>query len=122
MADSFDQTIMFLGTKNLAEAAEFYEQILGLELVRDQEVCRIYRTSPGSFLGFCEHLPVEEPSGGIILTLVCDDVDGWYKKLKNRGVQFEKKPQQNSEFGIYHCFFRDPDGYLLEIQRFDKQL
>ena len=31
----------------------------------------------------------------------------------------EKPPTHNPEFAIYHFFFRDPSGYLLEIQRFD---
>ncbi len=25
----------------------------------------------------------------------------------------------NPEYRIYHCFLRDPDGYQIEIQRFD---
>ena len=27
-------------------------------------------------------------------------------------------PALNPEYGIYHCFLRDPNGYLVEIQRF----
>jgi catechol 2,3-dioxygenase-like lactoylglutathione lyase family enzyme len=55
----------------------------------------------------------------VILTLVTDDVDGWHARLAAKGVTFEKEPAANPEYGIYHCFFRDPNGYLLEIQRFD---
>jgi catechol 2,3-dioxygenase-like lactoylglutathione lyase family enzyme len=45
-------------------------------------------------------------------------VDGWYEHLSARGVAFEKPPQINPQYRIYHCFLRDPDGYLIEIQRF----
>jgi catechol 2,3-dioxygenase-like lactoylglutathione lyase family enzyme len=30
-----------------------------------------------------------------------------------------RHPAFNADFRIYHCFFPDPNGYLLEIQRFD---
>jgi catechol 2,3-dioxygenase-like lactoylglutathione lyase family enzyme len=50
---------------------------------------------------------------------VAEDVDGWHRRLAERGVEFEKAPADNPEYRIRHCFFRDPNGYLLEIQRFD---
>jgi catechol 2,3-dioxygenase-like lactoylglutathione lyase family enzyme len=121
MPPSFEQTITFLHTADLDTTAEFYEQLLGLELVRDQGVCRIYRTSGDGFIGFCQHLESAAPQG-VILTLVCEDVDGNYEILRKKGVQFSKAPAYNSKFGIYHCFFTDPNGYLLEIQRFDEPL
>ena len=30
-----------------------------------------------------------------------------------------RPPAHNPRFGIYHLFLRDPDGHLVEIQRFD---
>lgn len=122
MTYNFKQTITFLGTNDLIRTAEFYEKVLGLELVRDQEVCRIYRCSTGGYLGFCSHLHIEETSDSIIMTLVCDDVDRWFEKLDKEGIQILKEPRHNVKFGIYHFFFRDPNGYLLEIQRFDEPL
>lgn len=121
-ADVFEQTIIFLGVKDLARTSRFYHDLLGLKLVRDQGVCRIYRSSSEAFLGFCEHLSIEGQDNRVILTLVSEDVDGWYERLRARGVEFEKEPTANPKFGIYHCFFRDPDGYLVEIQRFDEPL
>lgn len=38
--------------------------------------------------------------------------------LTKKGVDFEKSPQENPEFKIYHTFLRDPNGYLVEIQEF----
>jgi catechol 2,3-dioxygenase-like lactoylglutathione lyase family enzyme len=55
----------------------------------------------------------------VILTLVTDDVDGWHERFIAAGVTSEKPPQHNPTFNIYHCFLRDPNGYLLEIQRFE---
>jgi catechol 2,3-dioxygenase-like lactoylglutathione lyase family enzyme len=114
----FDAQITFCYTKDLDATARFYEETVGLTLTLDQGGCRIYRTAENAYLGFCGRAEAERPSG-VILTLVTDDVDGRYAKLKEAGVPFEKPPVANAEYGIYHCFFRDPNGYLLEIQRFD---
>jgi len=37
-----------------------------------------------------------------------------------RGVVFDSPPALNPKYNIYHCFLRDPNGYLLEIQRFEQ--
>jgi catechol 2,3-dioxygenase-like lactoylglutathione lyase family enzyme len=55
----------------------------------------------------------------IILTLVTEDVDGWYEYLSGRGVEIEHEPRHNPTYNIYHFFLRDPNGYRLEIQRFE---
>ena len=116
----FDQQVTFLYCRDLGASRAFYEDLLGLSLVLDQGGCRIYRIGKDSFLGICQ---VREGRSvapdGVIVTFVTDDVDGWYERLAAKGVSFEKTPQSYAEFRIYHCFLRDPDGYLLEIQRFD---
>ncbi len=121
MSDSFDQQITFLNTRDLARTADFYERVLGLALVRDQGDCRIYRASDKAFIGFCERTSAPEPHG-VILTFVTDAVDEWYSRLTAQGVAFDKPPTHNPRYRIYHCFLRDPNGYVLEIQRFDEPL
>jgi catechol 2,3-dioxygenase-like lactoylglutathione lyase family enzyme len=117
---AIDQQVTFLYTADLGETAVFYETILELPLILDQGDCRIYGTGRGAFLGFCQHLTGGAQSGsGVVLTLVSQDVDGWYSYLRQKGVEFEKPPQHNPRFNIYHCFLRDPNGYLIEIQHFD---
>jgi catechol 2,3-dioxygenase-like lactoylglutathione lyase family enzyme len=115
---NFQQTVTFLYTDDLSSTATFYEDVLGLELALDQGSCRIYATSPGAFVGFCERDEGATPAG-VIFTLVTDDVDGAYEELAAAGVTFEKEPAYNGEYDIYHCFLRDPNGYLIEIQRFE---
>ncbi len=119
MRPPIDQQVTFLATADLQETAVFYENVLELSLVLDQGSCRIYSTGNGAFLGFCQHLSAGEPQPtGVILTLVSGDVDAWYSYLQGKGVIFEKAPTLNEKFNIYHCFMRDPNGYLIEIQRF----
>jgi catechol 2,3-dioxygenase-like lactoylglutathione lyase family enzyme len=57
---------------------------------------------------------------GVIFTLVTQQVDEWYEQLRQQGATFEKAPVWNDKFKIYHCLLRDPNGYLIEIQRFGK--
>jgi catechol 2,3-dioxygenase-like lactoylglutathione lyase family enzyme len=114
----FDQQVVFLPTSDLARADRFYREVLGLPLVLDQGVCRIYRTGPQAFLGVCEHL-AGAAGGGVIVTLVSDDVDGWFERLGAAGVSFEAPPSHNEKYKIYHVFVHDPDGNVLEIQRFE---
>jgi catechol 2,3-dioxygenase-like lactoylglutathione lyase family enzyme len=73
-------------------------------------------------LGLCQtsdSAPRSEGKSGVIFTLVTQQVDEWYEYLKKLGVEFENPPTYNEKYKIYHCFLRDPNGYLIEIQRFD---
>jgi len=118
MTDSmgFDAQITFLYVADLARSSAFYGDLLGLELVRDQGVCLIYRVSADAYIGLCGHRPAEP--GGMIVTLVTDDVDGWAERLRAGGHAVEG-PEANARFELYHCFAHDPDGHVVEIQRFD---
>ena len=112
-----DAQITFCSVRDLDQTAEFWEKIVGLTLVVDQGTCRIYRVAGESFLGFCQRQPGGQ-SADIILTLVSPDVDAWYERLVDAGVEVDHPPQTNATYGIYHFFARDPDGYRVEIQRF----
>lgn len=113
-----EHQITFFYTSNLAETAHFYEKILGLPLVLDQGSCRIYRTSSNAAIGFCQKSSVVLVTESVILTLITQDVDAWYQHLIHQEVLFDAPPHENSDYRIYHCFLRDPNGYRIEIQRF----
>ncbi|MBN3888054.1 MAG: VOC family protein [Nostoc sp. JL31] len=118
-----DQQITFFSTHNLHVSTEFYEQKLGLKLWLDQGTCRIYTVTGSGYLGLCQASeklsPPTDKQSSVIFTLVTQQVDEWFEYLKERGVEFENSPTLNQKYNIYHCFFRDPDGYLIEIQRFE---
>lgn len=115
--------IGFYPCRGLERTTQFYQR-LGLKIAKDQGSCVIFRVVQNGFLGFCQHDQPQHLSkhSGLILTLVLDDVDGAYRKLTELGVHTEAPPGQNERFGIYHFFARDPDGYRLELQRFDEPL
>ncbi len=117
------QFITFLHTPDLARTADFYERVLGLRLARDQGACRIYQVAGDAYLGFCRQGEVIRPDAGdalarVVLTLVTDDVDAWCAHLAAHGVPLEKAPADNPPYRITNAFVRDPNGYLVEIQRF----
>ncbi|MBD2727789.1 VOC family protein [Nostoc sp. FACHB-892] len=117
------QQITFFYTHNLNASIKFYEEMLGFELWLDQGTCRIYTVSSSGYLGLCQTSEISTPSAdnqsSVIFTLVTQQVDEWFEYLKERGIKFEKPPTLNEKYNIYHCFLRDPSGYLIEIQRFE---
>jgi catechol 2,3-dioxygenase-like lactoylglutathione lyase family enzyme len=119
----FDDQITFLYVDDMDRAARFYGDVLGLPLVLVQPAgCRIYRTGTGAHIGLCAAREDKGPGGdGVVLCLVTQDVDDWFDRLSKAGVACDGPPRLNPIYGIYHFYFRDPDGYLLEIQRFEKQ-
>lgn len=112
-----DGFISFLPTVKSAESADFYGRVLGLELVLDQSACRIYRINDGAYLGVCER--EDAPPTGVVTTFVTDDVDEWCDRITSNGWDLRSGPEHNERFKIYHAYLEDPDGNVLEIQRFD---
>ncbi len=118
----FESQVTFLYTLDLDRTTAFYTNALGLKLALDQGKCRIYRVSRGAYVGFCQRDDLAEAPGWeskVIFTLVTPDVDAWYGRLQAAGIPVEKPPQLNPIYNIYHLFFRDVNGYLIEIQRFE---
>jgi catechol 2,3-dioxygenase-like lactoylglutathione lyase family enzyme len=123
---AIDEQVTFIYTTDLERSADFYERVLRLRLALDQGGCRIYHVAGGAYIGVCQRAAgdIQPPSldkHSVILTLVTEEVDAWYERLAGHGVAFEARPRLNAEYGIYHVFLRDPNGYLLEIQRFENR-
>jgi len=117
----FDHMVTFIYVSDQMASKEFYEGILKFPLRLDQGTCRIVGTNEkgGGLLGYCvRDLSSNDDEGRFIITLVTSAVDEWYAYLLSRGVEVLEPPKFNQAYDIYHFFFRDPDGYLLEIQEF----
>lgn len=113
------ETITFVSTSDLDAASAFLGDTLDLDLVVDQGACRIYRLTPTSFLGVCSLPGRPHETSGVIVTIVTDDVDGWYRFLADKGVAFDIEPSHNDQFGIYQTLLTTADGYRIEFQTFD---
>lgn len=117
-APPIDQQVTFIYTRDLERSARFYAETLGLELVLDQGACRIFRAAGEGFLGVCTNPARAVVPEGFTLTFVSPDVDAWHHRLAAAGVAIEGPPRENPAFRIYNFVARDPDGYLIEFQRF----
>lgn len=115
--------VMFLPSDDLGKVQAFYQELLGLPLVRNQQdICHIYRMHAGSYVGFCQRGYCIPADYRVVLTLLIDDVDGVYAWLQQQGVVPESAPALHESYNVYSFFVRDPNGYLLEIQRFVEAL
>ena len=114
--------ITFLPTSDLAATHAFYADLLGLPLVRDQGVCRIYATAPGAFVGFCDRGYAVPDRYRVVLTLLVDDVEGAFERLRDASADIVSEPAHSERFAAVTAFVRDPNGYLVELQRFDVPL
>jgi catechol 2,3-dioxygenase-like lactoylglutathione lyase family enzyme len=116
---TIDQKITFVYCKDLEACARFYTDVLGLALAIDQGHCRIFRVAGEAFVGLCRCRADHSVSrDGVTLTLVTPDVDGWHRHLKEHDIEILAPPSESGEFQIYRFFARDPEGHLLEFQRF----
>lgn len=114
---NYSAQITFLSVSSLERAGEFYAGVLGLRLVLDQGHCRIFQAAGDAYLGVCDTRPTDP--GNVIVTLVTDDVDDTHQRLLNAGAPIDVPPRHNPDFGIYQLMTRDPDGHVVEVQRFD---
>ena len=54
----------------------------------------------------------------VMVCLLTNDVDGWTKRIADRGHPVLQAPLNNDRFGIRNSLVRSPAGYLVEIQQF----
>lgn len=115
--------ITFLYYQDLQPAQQFYEHLLGLTLVEDQGWAKIYQLNGTAFIGIVDEAHGSlntQPENAVMLTLVVDDVTGWYDYMQSNGAVIHKPLAHSTEINIEYFFVKDPGGYVLEIQRFLK--
>jgi catechol 2,3-dioxygenase-like lactoylglutathione lyase family enzyme len=107
--------------RDLAKAKTFYQNVLGLELVEEQEnsvkfliagdsYLRLQSLSNSGYTG-------DEPKS-VALALLTDQLEGWYAHLQEQKVTI-KYPLKQNPGGPHDGFVAiDPEGYLLEFETF----
>ena len=114
-----EQNVVWLYTADLERLAAFYRDVIGLPQVLDQGICRVFQVSPTGFLGVCDKPGRPLGTKGMVFTFLVADVEAAYQHFKARGVAFDGPPNMSGGRTVYSCFFRDPEGYLLEFQEFN---
>lgn len=94
---------------------------MGFELAVDQGWAKIFKAAENAYVGV-----VDEKHGyhrvsstkPVMLTFVVPDVDEWFRYVQRKGLHILTQPRDNDELGIRMFLLEDPEGYVVEIQKF----
>lgn len=115
--------ITFLYYDDLDSPAAFYGDILGLELVINQDMARIYRAAGQAFIGIVDAAKGYHPArkeNSVVISLTVEDVNAWYETLAAVGIKILTEPKIHERAPVRSFFLEDPGGYTLEIQEFTR--
>lgn len=111
----------FLYYKDLAAATQFYQDILGLELLADYGMATTFRISADSYLilvDAAEGMHTADEPKTVALALLTDQLEAWWNYLNAQNVPV-KYSYKTKEGGPHDGFVMiDPEGYLLEFELF----
>jgi catechol 2,3-dioxygenase-like lactoylglutathione lyase family enzyme len=116
--------VLWLYYNDLAEAQQFYENVIGQKLLVDQGFAKVYTSSKAGFIGLVDqaqglHRFSEEKS--VNVSFITPQVDEWYKALKRKGLEM-RSPLDDAEEGLVRAFVTyDVAGYFLEFDWFYEQ-
>ena len=117
-----------LHVEDLARAREFYERVMGFEvMVEDDKFCALHAGAESVLLLFLRGGSTEPKvlPGGVIpphdgsghmhvgFAVSREQLSEWEKHLRARGVAIEST--MDWPRGGRSLYFRDPDGHLLEV-------
>ena len=100
----------------------FYTETLGLRTVVDYGFAKILRVAESSYLTLvdaAEGMHSTDEPRTVTLAFVTEEVEGWYDYLSSQGVSM--RSELRTVEGRPHDGFVaiDPEGYLLEFERFN---
>jgi metallothiol transferase len=93
---------------DLKQTASFYENVIGLKKTGEWSNYVIFDVG-GVELAFEPGGKKGRKEGGPSIFMLVDNVDGEYKKLKEKGVKFASEPK-DQYWGGRTATFLDPDG------------
>ena len=113
--------IIFLATADPQRARTFYEQVLGLEFLRDEPFALVFKTGD-SDLRIAKVQRVHAPPYTVLGWTVLD-IRAAAAALRAAGVTFQRYPDMpqdvdgiwQSPSGALIAWFRDPEGHVLSL-------
>jgi len=114
-----ESTLMFY-YKDLAGVVPFYEKTLGLTKTFDEDWVKIFQLTPASSIGLVQEGETSfhraQADNAVMLSIVTEDVDAWYARLKQtHGLVFLKEIYNNKNVPIRAFLVEDPGGYSIEF-------
>jgi lactoylglutathione lyase len=113
--------ITFLYYDDLEKAEEFYRDVMGFDLVVDQGWAKILNVAEKAHVGLVDGnvgYHRASPTKPVMITIVVDDVDQWYEHMQKLGIETLNEPRDNEELSLRMFLLEDPEGYVIEIQKF----
>lgn len=117
--DGFQLTVTFQYYRDLPTSMAFYENVLGFKLAIDQGWSKIYQIEGHSHIGLVDDARGMQNWAEAKTCQVClrvQDVDAWYRWVRQEGVTGLTELRDNKELGIRAFAFHDPEGYQIEVQ------
>jgi catechol 2,3-dioxygenase-like lactoylglutathione lyase family enzyme len=122
LADS--KVMAFTGTTRPEESRAFYEEALGLELVRDDHVAMLFR-SGGTVLRITK-LHEHHPQPFTVVGWEVSDIHEVVEDLASRGIEFQHFPGMSQDdrgvatfyTGDQVAWLLDPDRNILSLTQF----
>ena len=105
---------LFLFVSDLARSRRFYTELLGLQVLLEENGYLRVGVPDGVHIGMEVGKPWQIGARGLEINLEVDDVDAWAARLREHGVPLEMPPS-DMPWGARHAFFQDPDGYRLSV-------
>ena len=110
--------ITFLPVTDIKKTVEFYRDIIGLKVDKDEGNCVIFSCGEG-YWGFCSYNDGRKLPIGVCMSLNLEnneEVDSEYHRISKLGIE-ATKPVKHPNFPVYSFFMKDPDGYTVELQK-----
>jgi lactoylglutathione lyase len=120
MSEKVRGVITWLYYRDLPRATEFYENVMGFEMVVDQGWSKIHRIRDGAYVGLVDGAHGYHKANDIKPVILCinvEDADAWHARLRRNGLDIEELPKESERLKIRVFMFKDPEGYTVEVQQ-----
>lgn len=107
--------------EDVERTTKFYTEIMGFKTIRDQGWFKILKINEGKFMCLVDGkkgFHKASPAKPVMITFMVNDVDAWHRHLKKHGVELLGEPNDYQDLGIRMFMLKDPEGYVLEIEKF----
>src|SRR3954449_3317109 len=114
----------FLTVRNVARSRTFYADVLGGEVVIEENPCMVKLANSWVIMNPGGPPTPDKPEVTLVpnepgnqvssfLNLRVADIQACYRDWKSRGAEFITEPLDRG--AEVRCYMRDPDGYLIEV-------
>ena len=114
----------FITVRNVARSRAFYSEVLGGQVVLEENPCMIKLANSGVIMNPGGGPTPDKPDISVIdyergntvssfMNLRVADIQACYEQWSSKGAEFVTPPiDRGAEI---RCYMRDPDGYMIEV-------